>query len=160
HAGYVRLQSAHPFRRPEINFCSFPLAPDQSLDPTGPGGEFPASGDQDLEALFQGVSFVQGILEAGKTKGTIAEYELPGFGDFQNNVRKWIKHVAWGHHASGTCRIGNEDDPEAVLDSRFRVRGVAGLRVVDASVFPRIPGFFLVANVYMISEKAADVLAE
>ena len=38
-------------------------------------------------------------------------------------------------------------------------RGVAGLRVVDASVFPRIPGFFLVSAVYMIGEKAADVIA-
>ena len=48
----------------------------------------------------------------------------------------------------------------AVLDSRFRVRGVRNLRVVDASVFPRIPGIFIVTNVYMISEKASDVIAE
>jgi choline dehydrogenase len=46
----------------------------------------------------------------------------------------------------------------AVLDSDFRVRGVSGLRVVDASVFPQIPGIFLVVPVYMISEKAADVI--
>ena len=48
----------------------------------------------------------------------------------------------------------------AVLDSRFRVRGVRNLRVVDASVFPRIPGIFIVTNIYMISEKASDVIAE
>ena len=52
------------------------------------------------------------------------------------------------------------DDPMAVLDSRFRVRGVQNLRVVDASVFPRIPGLFIVTNVYMISEKASDVITE
>jgi choline dehydrogenase len=46
----------------------------------------------------------------------------------------------------------------AVLDGAFRVRGVEGLRVVDASVFPRIPGFFLASAVYVISEKASDVL--
>ena len=46
------------------------------------------------------------------------------------------------------------------LDARFRVRGARNLRVVDASVFPRIPGFFIVTNVYMISEKASDVIAE
>ena len=49
----------------------------------------------------------------------------------------------------------------AVLDSKFRVRGVSGLRVVDASVFPRIPGYFIVTAIYMVSEKAAeDILAD
>lgn len=48
----------------------------------------------------------------------------------------------------------------AVLDSRFRVRGVAGLRVVDAPVFPRIPGTFIVLPIYMVSEKAADVILD
>ena len=48
----------------------------------------------------------------------------------------------------------------AVLDSRFRVRGTERLRVVDASVFPRIPGYFIVSAVYMISEKASDVIRE
>jgi choline dehydrogenase len=158
--GYVRLQSNHPFRRPEINFRSFPEAPDQSLEPAIPGGAFPASKDQDLEALYEGVSIVQKILAIGKDKGTIAKTKMPGSEKFNGNIRKWIKHVAWGHHACGTCRIGADDDPNAVLDSRFRVRGVKGLRVVDASVFPRIPGFFIVANVYMVSEKAADVLTE
>ncbi len=51
-------------------------------------------------------------------------------------------------------------DPKAVLDSKFRVRGTTGLRVVDASVFPRIPGFFIVVPIYMVSEKATDVLLE
>ena len=46
----------------------------------------------------------------------------------------------------------------AVVDSRFRVRGTQGLRVVDASVFPRIPGFFIVTPIYMISEKASDAI--
>ena len=48
----------------------------------------------------------------------------------------------------------------AVVDSRFRVIGTKGLRIVDASVFPRIPGFFIVTPIYMISEKAADVIIE
>jgi choline dehydrogenase-like flavoprotein len=45
-----------------------------------------------------------------------------------------------------------------VLGSDFRVHGTRGLRVADASVFPRIPGFFIVSAVYMIGEKAADVI--
>jgi choline dehydrogenase len=46
----------------------------------------------------------------------------------------------------------------AVLDSRFRVRGIKRLRVVDACSFPRIPGFFIASAVYMVAEKAADVI--
>src|SRR5262249_5111817 len=46
----------------------------------------------------------------------------------------------------------------AVLDSHFQVHGVRGLRVVDASVFPKIPGYFIVTPIFMISEKAADII--
>jgi choline dehydrogenase len=56
--------------------------------------------------------------------------------------------------------MGPRNDTGAVVDSRFRVHGVAGLRIVDASVFPKIPGFFIAAAVYMISEKASEVIAE
>ena len=45
-----------------------------------------------------------------------------------------------------------------MLSSDFRVHGVHGLRVVDASVFPRIPGFFIASAIYTIAEKAADVI--
>ena len=48
----------------------------------------------------------------------------------------------------------------ACVDSRFRVHGTRGLRVVDASVFPRIPGFFIASAVYMIAEKAADAILQ
>jgi choline dehydrogenase len=57
--------------------------------------------------------------------------------------------------------MGRRSDPGAVLDSRFRVHGTQGLRVVDASVFPRIPGFFIVTAIYMAAEKAsAAILAD
>jgi choline dehydrogenase-like flavoprotein len=75
-------------------------------------------------------------------------------------LRGFVKDNAWGHHASCTCRIGPASDSLAVVDSRFRVHGTQGLRVVDASVFPRIPGFFIVAAIYMVSEKARDVIIE
>jgi choline dehydrogenase len=53
--------------------------------------------------------------------------------------------------------------PEAeggVVDSLFRVHGIEGLRIVDASIFPRIPGYFVVTSVYMIAEKAADIILQ
>jgi len=75
-------------------------------------------------------------------------------------MKTFIKDEAWGHHASCTCPIGADGDPMAVLDSKFRVRGVQSLRVVDASVFPKIPGFYIALPIYMISEKAADVIIQ
>jgi choline dehydrogenase len=73
-------------------------------------------------------------------------------------LRQFVQDNAWGHHASCTCPIGPRSDPMAVLDSEFCVFGTRSLRVVDASVFPRIPGLFVVTPVYMIGEKASDVI--
>ncbi|KAB2570007.1 Dehydrogenase patE [Lasiodiplodia theobromae] len=62
-------------------------------------------------------------------------------------------------HASCTCKMGAEDDEGAVLDSKARVYGVDGLRVVDASSFPTLPPGHPQSTVYMIAEKiAADII--
>ena len=53
-----------------------------------------------------------------------------------------------------------EIDQGGVLDSAFRVHGTRRLRVVDASVFPRIPGFFVVSAVYIVAEKAAATILD
>jgi choline dehydrogenase-like flavoprotein len=74
-----------------------------------------------------------------------------------DEIKDFIRNNAWGHHASCTCPIGARER-DGVLGSNFRVHGTRGLRVADASVFPRIPGFFIASAVYMIGEKAADVL--
>ena len=78
--------------------------------------------------------------------------------DSDEQLREFVRDEAWGHHACGTAKIGRDDDPNAVLDGDFRVRGVDGLRVVDASVFPDIPGFFIASAVYLVAEKASDVI--
>jgi choline dehydrogenase len=92
----------------------------------------------------------------------VAEEQVPGRTvDSREELRSFVRDNAWGHHASCTCAIGPASDPRAVLDSDFRVHGTKGLRVVDASVFPRIPGFFIVTAVYMAAEKAsAAILAD
>jgi choline dehydrogenase len=144
-AGRVSLKSNNPQDTPNIEFHYFKEGND-------------AKGE-DLDAVVKGVDFVR------KMNQTLADFigeELkPGPGvDSPDKLRQFIQNEAWGHHASCTNKIGADGDPMAVLDSRFRVRGVQGLRVVDASVFPKIPGYFIVSAVYMISEKASDVIAE
>ncbi|MCC9600412.1 GMC family oxidoreductase N-terminal domain-containing protein [Stieleria sp. JC731] len=145
--GYVRLRSKDPRKTPEINFNYFNTADsDQRSDRTI---------DADARALINGVEFVRGIL---KDASKVVDREVhPGT---EIDLRKFVERDAWGHHACGTCRMGPDGDNNAVLDSRFRVRCVDGLRVVDASIFPKIPGYFIVSNIYMASEKAADVILE
>jgi len=66
--------------------------------------------------------------------------------------------AATAHHPLGTCKMGPEGDPMAVVDPALLVRGVAGLRVVDASVMPDMVGGNINAPVIMIAEKAADLI--
>lgn len=64
------------------------------------------------------------------------------------------------YHVCGTCRMGSDSDELSVLDSRLRVRGVGGLRVVDASVFPTISSLNPVVTVMMVAERAADLIRD
>ncbi len=74
-------------------------------------------------------------------------------------IGAWVRtNAESAYHPSCTCRMGAEDDPLAVLDSRCRVRGIEGLRVVDSSVFPTIPNGNLNAPTIMVAEKAADLI--
>ncbi|HEY0510521.1 MAG TPA: GMC family oxidoreductase [Thermoanaerobaculia bacterium] len=142
-AGRVAIRSADPRDVPEIDFHYF----DPGTDPAG----------KDLEAVAGAVEFIRSIT-AGYGRRVEAEV-VPGPGTSSpEQIRRFVRNEAWGHHASCTCKIGRPDDPSAVLDSEFRVRGTQGLRVVDASVFPHIPGLFIVLAVYMIAEKASDVI--
>jgi choline dehydrogenase len=144
-AGRVTLACNDPTRRPRVDFNYFDTGSDAC--------------QQDLYALVEGVEFVR-KMNAGLGK-RFAKELVPGpRHDTQSDLMDFIKNEAWGHHASCTNKIGPSTDPMAVLDSKFRVRGTQGLRVVDASVFPKIPGHFIVSAVYMISEKALDVILE
>ena len=139
-AGTVRLRSPDPRDPPDIDF-----------------NYFAQGGDADLQALLEGVRFVRALGKPLVEAGLIAE-ELPG-PDVESDdaLREFIRHNAWGHHASCTCPIGSAGQG-GVLSSDFNVHGVEGLRVVDASVFPKIPGFFIASATYMIAEKAADAI--
>jgi choline dehydrogenase len=140
-AGEVTLRSNDPRDPPEINFRYFC-----------------EGGTHDLDAVVDGIRFVRRLTHKLKCDGLIAEEELPG-DDLQSEaqLQEFVRDHAWGHHASCTCPIGPVEK-NGVLSSDFKVHGAGGLRVVDASVFPRIPGFFIASSIYMIGEKAADVI--
>ncbi|QYY33277.1 MULTISPECIES: GMC family oxidoreductase [Cupriavidus] len=143
-AGVVSLRSADPRDMPDIDFRYF----DGADDPHG----------DDMRALIGAIRFVRGLAQPLAEQGLIANEELPGV-DVQSDeaLAAYIRDNAWGHHASCSCPIGARATG-GVLDSNFCVHGTRRLRVVDASAFPRIPGFFPVSAIYMMAEKAADVL--
>jgi len=62
------------------------------------------------------------------------------------------------YHPVGTCKMGPDDDPEAVVDAKLRVRGIAGLRVADASIMPIITSGNTAAPALMIGEQAASFI--
>ena len=143
-AGAVTLRSTDPRDTPDVNFRYFAEGSDKA--------------GEDLESVVEGVRFARKMTRDLEQRGLIVEETLPGKDcRTDEELRAFVRNNAWGHHASCTCAIGPRENG-GVLSSDFRVHGVQGLRVVDASVFPRIPGFFIVSAIYMIAEKAADVI--
>jgi 5-(hydroxymethyl)furfural/furfural oxidase len=72
-------------------------------------------------------------------------------------LEDWVRARAYGGwHASGTCRMGGDGDPMAVLDGAGRVRGLEGIRVADASAMPSLPAANTNIPTIMIAEKIAD----
>ncbi|KAI1344470.1 GMC oxidoreductase [Xylariaceae sp. FL0016] len=151
HEGTVMLRSGDPLEPPEINFRFFEKG-----------------GDEDLQSMVDAVRFVKKVQSEVSGSSGIAPFEElhPCPKSSSSNctdaqIKENIKLQAYSHHASGTCAIGNPaSDPMAVVDSKFKVRAVKGLRVVDASVFPRPPGAFPVLPTFMVSRKASKAILE
>jgi choline dehydrogenase len=145
-AGEVKLRSDDPRDTPGIHFHYF--------------SESNHTQGDDLRSVVEGVKFVREMNDLIRRKVSMEELWPGPSRASDEDLAQFVRDEAWGHHASCTNRIGPRADPMAVLDSRFRVHGTKGLRVVDASVFPRIPGFFIVSAVYMVGEKASDVILQ
>jgi choline dehydrogenase-like flavoprotein len=144
-SGAVTLRSADPRDPPRIAFNFF----DRKCDPDG----------KDLKAVAAAVTMVREAAAPLLDCHLVREEICPGRDVQGEALEQWVRDNAWGHHASCTCPMGPREKG-GVLDSRLRVHGVPRLRVVDASIFPRIPGYFIVSAVYMAAEKAADMILE
>lgn len=144
-AGRVGLAGADPRLPPRISFRYF----EEGDDACG----------EDLDALVHGIELARDIMR--RAQGVTGKEVLPGSAVAgADELRRFVRDEAWGHHACGTARMGARDDPGTVVDSRFRVLGTARLRVADASVFPHIPGFSLATPTYMVAEKAAATIID
>lgn len=137
--GTVRLASADPAAAPLID-------PNYWADP------------HDREMSIRGLKLAQEIMRQDALKPFVLAERLPG-PDVRSDEDYFIhacRHSKTDHHPAGTCRMG--DDAAAVLDSQLRFRGIEGLRVVDASVMPRLVSSNTNAPTIMIAEKAADMI--
>ncbi|HUB97155.1 MAG TPA: choline dehydrogenase [Stellaceae bacterium] len=139
--GAVRLASADPSEPPRIH---------QNFLATEP----------DRRTLRAGLRLVREVASRAPLQSFVAAELAPGLdrasdGDLDAYVRAT---AATAHHPLGTCRMGTDDDPDAVVDPDLKVRGIDALRVVDAAVMPDLVGGNINAAVIVIAEKAADLV--
>ncbi|KAJ8116073.1 hypothetical protein OPT61_g2425 [Boeremia exigua] len=136
-SGTVRLRSKDPRQAPEINF-----------------NFFSQNAENDLQALAEGVALMMRTYDEVGIPYTVINPN-PAVEMYQA-----LMDEAFSHHASSSCRMGPAGDLESCVDSKFRVNGVDSLRVVDASVFPRVPGAMPNGPTFTISRKAYKTILE
>ena len=114
----------------------------------------------DVRSMIAGMRLAQRIAGTDPLGSKVVKALKPGDGldsdaDYHDHLRSRVELI---YHPVGTCRIGKDDD--AVVDPELRVRGLDGLRVCDASVFPVIPGGNTNAPVIAVAERAADLIKD
>jgi len=140
--GSVRLRSADPAAAPIVDSNFFG-------DP------------DDLRLTLASMRFARTILAARPLADNVGREILPGPAaiDEAALTAHAARTVKTNYHPVGTARMGPDGDPDAVLDTRLRVRGVAGLRVIDCAAIPAIPSGNTNAAAIMIGHKAAAMIA-
>ncbi len=120
----------------------------------------PLAADTDVRALRQGLRVVYEMGTRKSVASFIGQVLSPLGGQTSDqDLDAFIRGTAQtAHHPLGTCKMGSEQDADAVVDGELRVRGMDGLRVVDASVIPDAIGGNINAAVIMIAERASDLI--
>jgi choline dehydrogenase len=139
--GSIQLKSADPFEHP-------------LLDPNY------LSERRDVETLIAGTKMAREIFAQAAFDSRRGDELEPGVGKRTDaELEAWLRlRSETIYHPVGTCKMGPDTDRAAVVDSQLRVRGIAGLRVVDASIMPTLIGGNTNAPTIMIAEKAADLM--
>ncbi len=114
----------------------------------------------DVERMIRGVRIAREIYNQPPLKQFTTDEIVPGARvQSDEQLEKFIRSEgAITQHPVGTCKMGMDSDPSAVVDALLRVRGVEALRVADAAIMPNVPGGNTNAPTIMIAEKAADML--
>jgi len=143
--GKLSLASSDPSVPPLLDFRFF-------TDPEG----------KDAALLVSGIKLAREIAKTEPFSEYIGEEIFPGAHVTSDEEISYLARKASNtvYHAAGTCKMGSDGDALAVVDERLRVRGLKGLRVVDASIFPTLPSVNPMVTVLMVAERAADMIKE
>jgi choline dehydrogenase len=139
--GRVGLRSADPMDHPAI-FANY------------------LATEEDRRAVREGVKMMRDVARQNALDPYRGDELNPGPAvQSDADIDAWIRRTAETiYHPVGTCKMGAEGDSMAVVDAELKVRGLAGLRVIDASVMPTLVGGNTNAPTIMIAEKAADMI--
>ena len=138
-AGFVRLNSADPAVQPKFDYRYF-------------------SHPEDMRRMRDGIRLAVKMLETDAYKGVSDGRVTPTEGILTDDdaLDLWIRQtVGSARHVSGTCKIGPDSDPMAVVDQQCRVKGFQGLWIADSSVMPQVPRANANATAIMIGERVA-----
>jgi len=110
--------------------------------------------------MVEGLKFARRIVNTAPLSGYVVSEEYPGVR--VQTEEEWLAFCREAgdtvFHPTSTCRMGA--DARSVVDPRLRVRGLAGLRVIDAAVMPAVPSGNINAAVIAVAEKGADLVLE
>lgn len=138
-AGFVRLNSADPAVQPKFDYRYF-------------------SHPEDMRRMRDGIRLAVKMLETDAYKDVSDGRVTPTEGILTDDdaLDLWIRQtVGSARHVSGTCKIGPDSDPMAVVDQQCRVKGFQGLWIADSSVMPQVPRANANATAIMIGERVA-----
>ena len=140
--GELRLESADPNTPPSMDY--------RYLEE-----------EWDRERLRESVRLCVSLLQHSAYDGIINEILAPTPADLESNeaLDAWLRrNISTSYHISGTCKMGPDTDPMAVVDQRLRVKGVTNLRVADASIMPDVVRANTNVTTMMIAERLSDFI--
>jgi choline dehydrogenase len=162
-------QGLHPYSGYTVSVCQ--LRPEsrgtltlRSTDPADPpvirANYLATEGDR--QTMVDGLKLIRRVMHQAPMRPYVAEEKLPGASITSDEELLAFIRATGGtiFHPSGTCKMGPESDPMAVVDARLRVHGIKGLRVADASIMPTVVSGNTNGPTIMIGEKAAAMILD